>query len=396
MSFCQQHPILESLYLCQGIDILPEGESFRLFVPDPSIQYYPLCDDFGPMNMSSIIKFVRQLDEELDEFPSCTFFYSIDTFRRSLTNAVFLLGSYMILRLKKSAEEVADSFEWLASNMTEAFRDATFSVPDFELSLLDCWRGLEKGIKQGWVDLPLSNSPFLWGEIDLEEYDHYDNPLNGDLHEVVPGKLIAFKGPRDLQGSDYLDDERGCRDFSPDFYTSLFGDFGVTAVVRLNEPQYDGRRFVERGIRFHHLEFEDCTAPPDAVVESFMTLADEAAGAVAVHCKAGLGRTGTLIGVRLMRRHGFTAREAMGWLRIMRPGSVIGEQQHYLCAAEAGAGARGPRPAACQGDLSCAAPAVPASAAAAEGETVSSVLAAQVTAGVRRRALRRSLSGLEF
>ena len=63
--------------------------------------------------------------------------------------------------------------------------------------------------------------------------------------------------------------------------------------------------------------------------------ADGAAGAVAVHCKAGLGRTGTLIGVYLMRRHGFSGREAMGWLRIMRPGSVIGEQQHYLCAVEA-------------------------------------------------------------
>jgi hypothetical protein len=36
-----------------------------------------------------------------------------------------------------------------------------------------------------------------------------------------------------------------------------------------------------------------------------------------------------------MRRWGFRAREAMGWLRIMRPGSVIGEQQAYLCEVEA-------------------------------------------------------------
>jgi protein-tyrosine phosphatase len=44
-------------------------------------------------------------------------------------------------------------------------------------------------------------------------------------------------------------------------------------------------------------------------------------GVVAVHCRAGLGRTGTLIGLWLMRHRGFAAREAIAWLRIVRPGS---------------------------------------------------------------------------
>ncbi len=33
----------------------------------------------------------------------------------------------------------------------------------------------------------------------------------------------------------------------------------------------------------------------------------------------------------LMAAHGFSAREAIGWLRVVRPGSVVGAQQHYLC-----------------------------------------------------------------
>ena len=36
-------------------------------------------------------------------------------------------------------------------------------------------------------------------------------------------------------------------------------------------------------------------------------------GAIAVHCKAGLGRTGTCIGCYLMKCYKFSAEEAIGW-----------------------------------------------------------------------------------
>ena len=78
------------------------------------------------------------------------------------------------------------------------------------------------------------------------------------------------------------------------------------------------------------LFFIDGTAPPDEVVPQFLTAAENEPGAIAIHCKAGLGRTGTLIGLYCMKHFGFPPAAFIGWIRIARPGSILGPQQQYL------------------------------------------------------------------
>jgi hypothetical protein len=172
----------------------------------------------------------------------------------------------------------------------------------------------------------------------------------------VPDKLIAMKGPIDLpDGMLWRDTPQGSRDFSPAHYAQVLRDFDVCAVVRLNEPRYATGAFRAAGIAVADMPFDDCRPPPDAVVAKFLLLAETAPGAVAVHCKAGLGRTGTLLGLHLMKSYGLTARQAMGWLRIVRPGSVIGEQQRYLCDMEPAIARIRARPAAVPPALASAA-----------------------------------------
>lgn len=81
---------------------------------------------------------------------------------------------------------------------------------------------------------------------------------------------------------------------------------------------------------FDGFVFVDGSTPSDAIVREFIDICEKATGSIAVHCKAGLGRTGSLIGCYIMKHYRFTAAETIAWIRIARPGSVIGYQQHWL------------------------------------------------------------------
>jgi cell division cycle 14 len=324
-----------SVYVARNAVIHP-GEGDQCF--STSLHYHPVGNDFGPTSMSSIIGFIEQLDNKLASQPGQKLYYIVGPGRRLLTNAVFLLGAYMIVKLDIDASSISKITKAISKHL-EPYRDASSTNSGFELTLEDCWFSLQRSKALGWLNMPRSVGG-RWGRVDPEEYDHYRSVLNANLTEVVPGRLIVLKSPRDVGGRKYLNNERGVRHFSASYMAEILTDCEASAVVRLGDEDYDTDAFERRGLLHHdlHAYFDANGLPSPHAAVAFLAAVDSAAaadeGPVAAHCSSGLERAPTLAAMYLIRRLSFPAREAIAWVRIMRPGSIVGPQQHYLAALD--------------------------------------------------------------
>lgn len=106
---------------------------------------------------------------------------------------------------------------------------------------------------------------------------------------------------------------------------------GVKHIIQLNDDiEYDKSVFTD-DMEHHNMSFEDCSTPPLDLVMKFVdlvkTTGDEK---IAIHCKAGLGRTGLFACIYLMITFSINAKQAIAMVRMYRSGSIMGYQGHFL------------------------------------------------------------------
>ncbi len=110
-------------------------------------------------------------------------------------------------------------------------------------------------------------------------------------------------------------------------------ELGIGAVVSLDERGVPACVLAEHGIRHLHLPIEDFGSPSFDQAERFVEFTRREIGedhAVAVHCRAGYGRTGTMLACYLVAE-GEAADRAIHRVRRLRPGSIeTGEQERFI------------------------------------------------------------------
>lgn len=313
--------VVDRLYFVSLHRVPQSDDAHHYFTVDEDLCYKPYFADFGPMSLAEVHRYIALVRCKLRsaQLTNARVVHVSSHDLRDRSNVAFLVCAFRLVHEGVSAEE---AFRPFANRYPPlwSFRDASYGPSKFDLEVIDCLEGLSKALHFQWY------APQMFDE---EKFANRAEPCNGGLSWIIPGKLLAFMGPSaNRRGQD------GAQRCSPSDYLQVFRELGVLLVIRLNSKEYDSKEFTAHGIRHLDMHFPDGSCPSPEIIERFLSAVQSQPGAVAVHCRAGLGRTGVLAGLYAMRHYEISARATIGWCRLARPGTLLGSQQQFLCDME--------------------------------------------------------------
>ncbi len=104
---------------------------------------------------------------------------------------------------------------------------------------------------------------------------------------------------------------------------------GIELVIALTEDPPRRDWVNDAGLMVMHVPVEDMEAPTQEQLDRCISAIERANGhgmGVAVHCGAGLGRTGVILAAYFVAK-GTSAQNAIGKVRRLRPGSIETDEQ---------------------------------------------------------------------
>lgn len=277
--------------------------------------YTPFQSEIGPIDLCSTIHFCKTLEKMLSEGPT-VHYCSVKSAEKS--NGAYLMCAFIVLVLKQTPQQAWENFQNLPV-LFLSYRDITPGLCSYKCSILHCIQVLYKATKIGWIK---------YAEFNVDRHRDTYSLEKGDISWIVPNKIAVFSSPCS-EPRDFT----GVRNYTPEDYSAIFSRIGVRTVIRLDGYPYDPERFLRNRMRFYDFSFKGST-PPNNVIHAFLEIAESSDFGVAIHCKAGMGKSPTLASLYVMKKFDITAEEYIAWARICRPGSIISEQQDFIIQME--------------------------------------------------------------
>lgn len=140
---------------------------YHLFSTDDEFVYANYNSDFGPLNIAMLYRFCNLLNHKLKTPPisgkRVVYYTGVDPCKR--TNAAFLVGSYSILYLGRSADEAYVTIAVGSRTVFKPFRDASAGPSTFNLTLLDTLHAVAKASLHRILNFVTFN---------VDDYEHYE------------------------------------------------------------------------------------------------------------------------------------------------------------------------------------------------------------------------------
>lgn len=201
----------------------------------------------------------------------------------------------------------------------EDYEDALGSP--FLLPLTDALSGFIKSYQLNWFD------PYSF--ID-EHYFFYLNPENGFMTWIVPKRILVLSAPG-------IGDSPHLFDMLP-----LFRKWKIKTIFNFVNEGRGFEDLVRVGIEKITFDVSQDSFPSLDDLLTFCDICDR--GAPAAICSlTGLGRAPMFVALWLVRSFGFSSKEAIAWVRIVRQGSIYGIQQDFVTRMERSLSSKNPK-----------------------------------------------------
>lgn len=296
------------------------------FKIDKIIKYKTINGEFGPLNFSQILNFIKQLEEILNknEYKKKTIFLLTSKNPKTKLNSALLISAFAIFKLKQSSLILIKKFSkikpkfinYINAKIKPNKKSQKKKTPKPNkldqtpkknplTTLNDCLRSLEYSNIMKITTLE-NFSP--------AEHKICQNFKKGYITPIIPNKLLISSSP-------FIKTPLENTLCPPEEFLKTLQNLEIQTIIRLNKKFYDKTIFEKSGMKFYDLYVPDHKKPHPSKIAKFIHIILNEKNKTVIHCDLGLEVSCLMVGMFLMQRFRMCAGDVVAFLRIMRPGA---------------------------------------------------------------------------